>query len=162
MENQIGFLKQYYHIDDSTVNAIGEFSIVWALFERDKCNQNCSPCKLRILSEKIIESEELKENCNFFREINQDLIIRKKSRITDETIQDLYFSQETNNQQELIDFLMRNAQDWKSFLTGAMLLVYRIRNNMLHGLKDEYDLNKQKEIFIKGSKLLHSVLLTKE
>lgn len=143
-----------HELNDRLVIQIGKFAILWNLFEKIHCSYNCTPekikdaCKyLRIDKEKQAKlAEALNTHRNWFEQLYNDYIVEK-----------LYSKNRHPNKEEITAieaFLNQDGEDWTY---GCLLCVYRIRNNMMHGLKEIEKLNKQIGIFQAVNEILESI-----
>lgn len=133
-------------VDDETCSAIGHFSIIWAQFENYFFNNNYNANSSKGIIVRASES------------ISKELINNIKNAL-------VKYGEETNP--EGCDWLAKLSvrdnephynQLIQGFLDGDSLckeyqilaciyIAARIRNNLLHGIKDVFTLDKQVEIF---------------
>lgn len=142
-------------LDNKTVLEIGKFTILWAEFEKNYCNNECNSNAIwDFVSSYAVNEDLLRDLCNKLKGrigylganenqyINYNLTperARKPSQADLKTIEDF------------INFKGANL------LSGAMLAIYRIRNNLLHGLKELSDLNEQIELFKSMNSVLENI-----
>jgi len=62
-----------------------------------------------------------------------------------------------NDQKDKVIKFIKNI--WDDSIDGGLLAIYRIRNNMFHGLKPSDDLNSQIDLFRTINAVLESILL---
>ncbi len=139
-----------YDLREETVLAIGKFAILWNIFEREKCNNYCTVSKMEKLifntSDKWHQlAEVLKQRQEQF-DLTEGQYIARKLR-----------QQGLNSEriEKIKNFLQSSGQD---DIVGGLFAIYRIRNNMFHGLKDYQMLNEQKELFNAVNNVLESIL----
>jgi len=143
-------------LTDDIVLEIGKFTILWADFEYKYCQNDCNSESIwRFAKDHNIMSDELrdfsttlkgrfKEDGDVICYVNYNLIpegSRKPTTADLKTIQDF------------IEYKGENLT------AGAFLAIYRIRNNLLHGLKREIsNLQDQKELFQSINKVLECII----
>lgn len=146
------------NLSDEIVKEIGKFTILWAEFEKEYCNNNCNDSLLVANKDNFIVDEDIitKFNTNLhgraeaFHEdieiyINYNLIPNKAHRPRDEYIKIMR------------DFINLDKQVKSDWICGALLCIHRIRNNLLHGLKILSELNCQVELFKSMNKVLENI-----
>ncbi len=138
-----------------TVIAIGKFAILWNVFENTKCDYNCTPQKLVGLGNYIEVTETwrsfaivLQQRMQMFgvsmaEYIDRHLQIERGHRLTQE------------DRQLIFDFIQSNGT---RCMSGGLLTIYRIRNNMFHGLKEWLDLDNQINLFVSMNEVLEEIL----
>lgn len=138
-----------------TVLEIGKFSILWNCFERDWCENNCSPEKIKGVAETIPVSMEtqaslaeiLNRRRGWFGQLEMDYIRDSlhpgNARASTE-----------ENMQIMRHFLEQEGND---LIRGCLLVLYRIRNNLMHGLKLIEELDGQIELFQAANSVLESI-----
>lgn len=146
-------------LEDNIVTEIGKFTILWAEFEKEYCNNDCSD-KL-IIQEK--DSFRVKENLLMC--FNNNLHDRMEYFNTDieaYTNYNLIPENARKPKNEYIkimkDFINLDELVKNDWVCGALLYIYRIRNNLLHGLKIISELNKQLDLFKSMNAILKSIL----
>ena len=133
------------NLDDKLVIEIGRFSILWNCFERFQCDNVCNPTKIKLISQniKIDKNKEvqlaqvLNERRSWFGQVISEYV---------ET--GLYPGNARQNQEEdrllMEKFMEQKGEDVRC---GCLLVIYRIRNNLMHGLKCIEQLNDQLKLF---------------
>ena len=132
-----------------TIIEIGKFTILWNIFENNKCNCNCDTDKLIQLVSDISSNE-------YWQNLARILQKRKGLRgyNVDEYVDyglSLGRGLSPIEKEDVKNFML---SDGKECLAGGLLAIYRIRNNMFHGLKDWIELERQKELFAKLNEFL--------
>ena len=146
-------LDEYFN--DDIVKEIGKFTIIWAEFEKHYCNNNCNSTTIRdfandyFVDDEILEDFSIKiqgrieNNCVSKEEyVGYILIPNNANKLNIDDIQEMY---KFIGQQEGDNTL------------GAFLCIYRVRNNLLHGLKVLSELSKQIELFKSMNKVLENI-----
>ena len=123
------------NLDDKLVIEIGRFSILWNCFERFQCNNACNPTKIKLVSQNIKIDKNKRRS--WFGQVISEYV---------ET--GLYPGNARQNQEEdrllMEKFMEQKEEDVKC---GCLLVIYRIRNNLMHGLKCIEQLNDQLKLF---------------
>lgn len=142
-------------LNNEIVLEIGKFTILWAEFEKEYCNNNCNSNSIWDFSTMY----------DIKREVLKDFAEKLKGRVdyygVDEFIYVNYnlvpegartpSSLDLNTIQDFLNFNGANL------VAGAFLAIYRIRNNLLHGLKILSELNGQLELFKAMNKVLENI-----
>lgn len=138
-----------------TVNEIGKFAILWNLFEHDWCNNACNHSKIKEIVPEIhvddgIQRElarVLNERRSWFSQLEMDYV--KES---------LHPGNARKSLDEEMD-IMHNflTGEGNDLLCGCFLVIYRIRNNMMHGLKIAEELDGQIDLFKAVNKVLENI-----
>ena len=151
----------YVNINNETIFEIGKFAILWNIFENIKCDNNCT-CDKIINMEKSLEhlgkksfkqfaielrTRAVKLNSDVDTYVNSYLYPANGARISD-----IY---RTKNIPVVIDFINSVGE---TNLIGAILAIYRIRNNMFHGLKGHSELDDQIDLFKAMNAVLGEVI----
>lgn len=142
-------------LKDETVLEIGKFAILWNLFEKQYCNNNCNPNVLRRIAPSLtIESDVLKKlsivlnaRCLWFEMVISDYARRSlhpgNARVSAE-----------ENISCMEQFLKLEGEE---LVLGCLLIIHRIRNNLMHGLKVAEQLDDQFALFEAVNNVLESV-----
>ena len=156
------------------IEELGKFSLLWAQFELEYCENNCSD-KLFLndtefnkflqnvssqtnKNKYILLRENFLKLCNFnldFNHLIKNLISvllkylhKTKETITPEFIHEkLYSNNFTSYYTQVDNIICNNINDNTESLLGGLLIIFRLRNNLFHGLKDCYTIDNQIEIF---------------
>lgn len=144
-----------FELNDETVIELGRFAVLWNLFEKVHCGQDCTPKELT----KIAPTIEIDE------EIMQTLAVVLNARriwfqmmVSDYAIKSLHPDNARMSREEEIE-LMEDFLKWKSDnrVLGCLLIINRIRNNLLHGLKIAEQLDDQIELFKAVNMVLENI-----
>ena len=144
-----------YNLDDELIIKIGRFSVLWNCFERFQCNNSCNPNSIKAICAKIsIEKD---------KEVALATVLNKRrsfyNMIISEYVQQGLSPTGARQPQEddkrfMEEFLKQSGDD---LTCGCLLTIYRIRNNLMHGLKQIEDLNTQLDLFLAVNEVLESV-----
>lgn len=144
-----------YHLSGELITQIGIFAISWNCFERFYCKNCCNPKVIKRVYKDISISTEkqselamvLNERRTWFGQV-----------ISEYVDTGLYPGNARQNQEEdrvlMEKFLKQEEPDLRC---GCLLVIYRIRNNLMHGLKCVEQLNDQLELFKAVNAVLGSV-----
>lgn len=148
-------LIQGSELNNSLVMEIGKFTILWNCFERFVCDNNCNSNRIKTIASSIqIDQEkqeklakELKERSSLFDQISSVYV---------ETGLHPYNARKSSKDDIKLmeEFIEQTGNDMK---IGCLLTIYRIRNNMLHGLKIIEELNDQLNLFRAVNGVLESI-----
>lgn len=136
-----------FELKDQTVLEIGKFAILWNWFEKEFCNNKCNYRKL----EKVVP------------DINMDFQCQKKlAEILEAAYEEnaLYPDNAKTSNTDLKEkkaiegFLLQREEDRA---LGCLVSIYRVRCNMMHGLKVIWQLDEQHELFEAINKVLESI-----
>ncbi len=138
-------LVKNIQISEDTLIEIGKFSVLWNMLEKKFFNYNLGIAQIK---EKI---KTISFDCESVRKL-KDAINDRKLALNVEKWKDYYdYHIEDENahhlleeyKSEIIDFIENNNNN----TYGCLLFIYKIRNNLFHGLKDVYDLDNQVGLF---------------
>ena len=144
-----------HDLNDEVVIEIGKFTILWNIFERSKCDYNCNPTTI-------------KNACDYIK-IDEEKQSKLSEVLNERRIwfcQDLYnyveLSLHPNNAKQskeedkvkMVNFLKREGIE---LTQGCLLVIHRVRNNLMHGLKLLEDLNDQLLLFKAINEVLESI-----
>ena len=144
------------NIDNSVVVEIGKFTILWNCFERTFCNNNCSPSVIIRISNDIVIDNEKKQTL-------VDVIKRRQYLLYDDDVYNYVndglhpgnaIQSNEKFKQYMQEFIDQSSQN---STIGCLLVIHRIRNNLMHGLKMPDNLNDQYELFKAVNGVLESV-----
>ena len=141
-----------YNFRQNTVEEVGKFAILWNKFEKDKCNNHCSTGKLRKISI-FAPSEHFQNLARTLKHRSELLGLRYDAYVR----RGLSMGHGLNSEDMDLILAFMNS-DGKDNLAGGLLAIYRIRNNMFHGLKEWTDLDNQIELFEAMNNVLEEML----
>lgn len=142
-------------LNDELVMEIGRFSILWNCFERYQCDNLCNPKKIKSVYSLLSINKE--------KQAKLAKVLNKRRSWFGQVIPEyvetgLYPGNARQNQEEdrlLMEKFMEQSED--DLRCGCLLVIYRIRNNLMHGLKCIEQLNDQLELFQAVNGVLESV-----
>ncbi len=143
------------NLNNELVVEIGRFAILWNCFERFQCNNFCNPKEIKKIAPFLHIDE--KAQAKLAKVLNQ----RRSwfGQVIPEYVETgLYPGNARQNQTEdrllMEKFLEQSEKDLR---LGCLLVIYRIRNNLMHGLKCIEQLNDQLELFQAVNGVLESL-----
>lgn len=145
-----------HELNDELVVEIGRFSVLWNCFERFQCDNFCSPSKIKNISSNINIDKD--KECLFAKDLNNRRNFFNMI-IADYVQEGLYpeGARQANTEEDkrLINDFLNNPEG--NSTAGCLLAIYRIRNNLMHGLKQIEDLNNQLDLFKSVNEVLESI-----
>ena len=144
-----------FELDDRLVVEVGKFAILWNCFERFRCNNSCNPVKIKSIAPSIqIASDKqtelarvLNERRGWFGQIISDYVATG--------LHPSNAHESTEEDKALMREFMEQAGT--NLNCGCLLVIYRIRNNLMHGMKRAEELNGQFELFQAVNGVLESI-----
>lgn len=142
-------------LNDALVMEIGKFAILWNCFERFQCDNNCNADKIKSVYSRIsIEKDKQEELARVLNERRSWF-----GQVISEYVETgLYPGNARQNRPEdrmLMEKFMKQEGD--DLRQGCLLVIFRIRNNLMHGLKCVEQLNDQFELFKAVNGVLESI-----
>ena len=142
-------------LKNELVIEIGRFAILWNCFERFQCNNNCSPKEIKKIAPFL--KVDVKYQARLAEVLNQ----RRSwfGQVISEYVETGLYpdnaKQSTEEDKYLMEKFMEQGDD--DLRAGCLLVIYRIRNNLMHGLKCIEQLNDQLELFKAVNAVLESI-----
>jgi len=129
-------------LSSDTVIEIGKFTILWGLFEKEKCGNDCNVDKLA----QIVRNKEDNQHWKALAMVLKSRLDARGCGIDDYVNSYLSHGKGMKEIEKVCvkDFINNNGE---KCLVGGLIAVYRIRNNMFHGLKEWICLNEQIKLF---------------
>lgn len=149
------FLKQI-GASDQIILELGKFSLLWNAFERILFKQECSINKI-----KNYQHYDKINNEKYYLNLLNELLTyfnKKKTEITKDFIKQKLYSNNRNEYQIEVENVLKNDSHGKELQIGTILILFRLRNNMFHGLKDCFNINHQYQLFVSANSLLNYVI----
>ena len=142
-------------LKDETILEIGRFTILWNCFERDWCNNHCNPKTIKNMPQR--PEVDMQKQAHLAEVLNQRSYLfgqLKMHYVKSSLHPDRARSSSQEDMQAMYQFLEQNGSD---VLYGCFLVIYRIRNNLMHGLKSLQELDGQIELFRAANDVLESL-----
>lgn len=148
----------YAQLSDHERHVIQQFSLMWSAFENSVCNTRATPLALLRIPKRLLEAGKLdmdvfKGPLTYFRQrYYQD------GHFT-HFFEGLHLEEGSLKNGELVARVMSGAEDDALKTLGAILLiVYRYRNNLFHGVKWQYGIVGQQENFQQACNVMMAVM----
>ena len=142
-----------YNLNNELIVEIGKFSILWNLFEANYFGYKCTPKSIMEKYDCIpVSSEKQQPLAKALNDRREDLRQRYH-----EFIENGLYSDDRSPRRDEIRYIEAFLKQEGDTICGCLLCVSRIRNNMMHGLKDVEKLNDQLEIFKAANGVLESL-----
>ena len=146
-----------FELKNKTVLEIGKFAILWNWFEKEFCENNCNYSRLKNASENVrIDSKKQKELADVF-EVRKYMFMQVTEEYVDTGLYpDNARMTRTDAEERKVmeDFIDQKEGDTT---LGCLMTIYRIRCNMMHGLKIVEQLDDQYELFKAVNGVLESI-----
>ena len=144
-----------FELKEETVVEIGKFAILWNLFEHDYCDNHCNPKKIiEKVSEIYVDDKAqmelswvLNERRNWSAQLEMDYVRES-----------LHHESSKKSSEEEMQ-MMCNFLKWEgdNMLCGCLLVIHRIRNNLMHGIKNAEELDDQIDLFKAANNVLENI-----
>ncbi len=144
-----------FDLNDELIMELGKFTILWNLFEKHHCKYNCSPSEIERIGSEITIDEAKR------RELYKVINIRRVWFL--ETVEEYArISLHPNNSRMSNEKYIKYIRDFienkgDNLNIGCLLVIHRIRNNLMHGLKIAEQLNDQLDLFKAVNGVLESI-----
>lgn len=145
------------NLNDKTVLEIGKFAILWNCFEKEYCNNNCKAAVIREKANLI--QIDIGTQAKFADVINKRRIKLWQS-ITEYITNGLHGENAHGSPETDMNTMckfLEQCGDYDELVCGCLLVIRRIRNNMMHGLKAVSELDKQIKLFRSANEVLESI-----
>jgi len=143
------------HLQDETIQVVSSFALMWNIFENGLCANSASIPKLDNISSQIQFTPEL------FKQIERSLHYFKCRYVTSSGFSD-YFQglnlRVSDNKPHVETVLLGTDISDKGKLFALLIIIYRFRKNLFHGLKQIGSLNEQVENLDNANHILAAVL----
>ena len=138
-----------------TLQVVSNFTLMWNLFENTVCNNAAKIGTFDTIAEVIAQHDDLPD------EVRDGVRFWTQRYRTGSEFNSLFkgLKFRKNDRQELVKAVLGGTQnDARSQLLAVMIIVYRLRNNLFHGLKTISMLNDQVSNLDTACKALAGVL----
>lgn len=146
-----------FELKNKTVLEIGKFAILWNWFEKEFCENNCNYSRLKDAFENVrIDSKKQKELADVF-EVRKYMFMQVTEEYVDTGLYPDNARRTRTDAEErkvMEDFIDQKEGDTT---LGCLMTIYRIRCNMMHGLKIVEQLDDQYELFKAVNGVLESI-----
>lgn len=142
-------------LTDETVMEIGRFTILWNCLERFVFDNNCSALKIKENYNDIFISEEAQRSLAAVLNERRGWFGQIISEYVDTGLYPGNAHRGNEDNSVLIQKFMEQGEG--DLRCGCLLTIYRLRNNLMHGLKCVEDLDGQLELFRAVNNVLESI-----
>lgn len=142
----------FAQLDESDRNAIADFSMVWSFFEDAAFGRFCNVEKIRNFASQLEAQNDI-GRCN----INLYLPYLKQRYFVNGELTNHFkhlHLERSRNPKEVVEALCNENAPEKTKLIGCLVVIFRLRNNLFHGEKWQYELQGQRNNFINATKFL--------
>lgn len=144
-----------YEIKDRIIRELGRFVVLWNIFERQYCGNYATSKSINEVAEEITidlsKLRTLSEVLNARRHYYEHTIIE----YVDYSLHPINSRLSKEDDIKLMQDFMEQVGD--KINTGCLLVILRIRNNLMHGLKTIDDINDQYRLFSAVNGVLESI-----
>lgn len=147
-------IREGHSIDEATYQSIADFCVMWALFEGTELHGiEVAVDELTNVANRIATS---------IQNIQEQLDYWKNRYVEDGHTNNRFMHLNLNHapHRDLVTQVLTEAEDNQENIVLALLLItYRLRNNLFHGVKDITRIRHQTENLNNASEFLKNVLL---
>ncbi|WP_306259552.1 hypothetical protein [Pararhizobium sp. IMCC21322] len=146
-------VPRFHELPDGEKKAIGDFCLLWGLFEGRCLDERASISKIERFVSVIAPALEqdrrfLDSTLRYF----QDRYVAPGDDFTDRFEQLQFGNGDRRRDVEAV--LIGHQTDKQAVLVALLIIVYRFRNNLFHGQKWQYELSEQLDNFSTANRLL--------
>ncbi|MGM8362699.1 hypothetical protein ACSV4D_12360 [Flavobacterium sp. ARAG 55.4] len=140
------------NLNEEDLTSVKDFALIWNVFDSYVCLSNFSIATTE---------QELQQHQFDINDFQRFLDYFKNRYVTNSTLngrfQHLNFRQ--SDRQELVaEVLLGNNENVHDIILAMVIIVYRFRNNLFHGVKDIQVIDEQKDNFKNANELLQLLL----
>lgn len=148
--------KFYYsELKSFKINSILYFGLIWSIFEDEVCSNFAKIDNSRSLSLKLVNTLDSKSKANISKIWNYftDRYINKNGNV-EPIFVNFKFNQ--NDDKAFVEYALRkkNKASYEEKSEAILRIIFRLRNNLLHGEKDVSQLYRQNDNFKNANKFL--------
>lgn len=137
-------------------DAIVDFSFLWSLFEGTEMNRNCNVHTIRKYVTGLERQGRLVDfDCETYLKYLKNRFYQNGS-VTDHFAH--LHLERNNNPEEVVEALSSENTTKVVKVIGCLIVIYRLRNNLFHGEKWQYQLQDQKNNFAFANEFLKSLM----
>lgn len=139
-------------LNEAALSEIKDFSLIWNVFEGQVCNNNFSIAEVeQRIAERDFTAESFAPHLQYFQNRYT------KDGETNERFEFLHFR--PNDRREFVrQVLLGERTGIRDILLAIVIIVYRFRNNLFHGLKDIQVIDQQHANFETANSFLMTFL----
>lgn len=133
-----------------------DFSFLWSLFEGMEMNRNCNVQTIRRYVTDLEQQGGLVDfDCETYLEYLKSRYYQN-GEVTD-NFHHLHLER-NNNPGEVMEALSNEDATHEVKVIGCLIVIYRLRNNLFHGEKWQYQLQDQRNNFVFANEFLKSLM----
>lgn len=154
--NELEWISSFLSLDKQLsgedIDSVRNFSLLWNLFEGLVFNRKASVVKMKsVVSDMHVQGKLNIDDYSIFLNYFSNRYIKKGK--TEDRFYGLYLR--SGDMPELVESVLKgNEKAPEKILLALLIIVYRYRNNLFHGIKSMYDLPNQVENFKIANQLL--------
>lgn len=138
-------------------DAIDDFSFLWSLFEGKVMNRNCNLPRIRNFVQQLEEQGRLE-----LLEVEPYIVYLRNRYFREGEVTGHYYGLNLgvhNNTEEVLETLRNEDAPVVVKVIGCLIVIYRLRNNLFHGEKWQYNLEGQLDNFTHANDFLKLIML---
>lgn len=142
-------------LEPDTLEAVSDFTLMWSIFEASEAYNENVVDQIRVLSKRVardMPSDAIDSQLSYWSK----RYIHESGEPT-EYFHYLYF-REASQTEKTLDVLINKKTSFEDKIEVCLLIVYRYRNNLFHGIKDITLLNSQVENLRNAIELLQIIM----
>lgn len=150
-------VPRFHSLTDTAKQSISHFCLLWGLFEGRCLHENGSVQEIKQFVVRISDKlEGLDQLLNTTQKYFCNRYVNADGHFTDR-FEKLCFR--GNDRREDVEAVLLGSQKDKLHVMAAVLIIiYRLRNNLFHGPKWQYEITEQEENFLIANMVLMTVM----
>ena len=137
-------------------NVILHFTLLWSLFEHKLCAENANVSSIEH------KCEQIKAKLDSSKEKFDEFLYYFRARYITESITNSSFDSlefRTNDKKDLVEQVLKLEEtNILNIVIALLIIVFRYRNNLFHGLKWQNNIEGQEDNFDNANRLLIKIL----
>lgn len=139
-------------LNENDLKSVRDFSLIWNIFEGTVCDNNfCISRVEQEINNRNFSLDEFAPTLYYFR----DRYVSNNQ--TNQRFEQLHF-RDNDRKDFVADVLLGNHTETKHIILALVIIVYRFRNNLFHGLKDIRFIDEQESNFDNANTVLTTIL----
>ena len=154
-KNWIKNKYSYEELNNSKINSILYFGLIWSIFEDEVCENNAQIAKSYLISISLTTDLDVnsKRKITIIWNYFTNRYLDEESNIK-QLFSNFKFNQNDDKQMVIDNLKKKKIASYQEKSEAIMRIVFRLRNNLLHGEKDVSRLYGQNENFKNANKFL--------
>lgn len=148
-------IRRSAQLESNTLEAVSDFTLMWSIFEASEAYDENVVDQIRVLSKRVardMPSDAIDSQLSYWSK----RYIHENGEPT-EHFHYLYF-RDASQIEKTLDVLKNKKTSFEDKIEVCLLIVYRYRNNLFHGIKDVTLLNSQVENLRNAIELLQIIM----